>query len=56
MDSEAIVQQEVTAVTIDNDPLLYYYDQLFTSLSHPKKKLFFFIRLKSKEKISAISE
>ena len=36
--------------------ILYYYDQSFMSLSHPKKKVFFFIHLKSKEKFSAISE
>ena len=36
--------------------ILYYYDQSFMSPSHPKKKYFFFIHLKSKENFSAISE
>jgi len=35
--------------------MLYYFDQSFTSLSHPKKKFFYFIHLKSKEYFSAIS-
>jgi hypothetical protein len=35
--------------------ILYYFDQLFGHMPHRKVRVFFFIRLKSKEKISAIS-
>src|SRR5271168_1331301 len=35
--------------------ILYYFDHMFTSRVTPEKKLFFFIRLKSKQNLSAIS-
>ena len=47
--------KEELKVTEVTSTLLYYFDHMFTSRVTPEKKLFFFIRLKSKQDLSAIS-